>query len=82
MVAERLGFANRAFQSAAASSPLADYAVTGIGSPAASTAVAGASGTVVAFVLAYVLARLLVPRGARDPGSRAGGVHGRAPRPV
>ncbi|MDR7521661.1 MAG: energy-coupling factor ABC transporter permease [Armatimonadota bacterium] len=82
MVAERLGFAERASESPAASSPLADYAVAGIASPAASTAVAGASGTVVAFVLAYGLARLLVPRGARGPIPRAGGAHGSAPRPV
>jgi cobalt/nickel transport system permease protein len=82
MVAERLGFAHRASATRSVPPPLRDYAVPVIRSPVASTVVAGGSGTAVAFVLAYLLARLLVPRGTRGSGSRAGGAHGSASRPA
>lgn len=59
-VAERLGFESKASPHAVPS-PLADYQLPYIGSPAAATAVAGLVGTVVVFVAANLLARILVP---------------------
>lgn len=59
-VAQRLGFEFKAAPSAI-ESPLADYQLPWIGSPTAATAAAGAIGTVIAFVAAYALARILVP---------------------
>ncbi len=79
-VAARLGFSRMAAASPAASSPLADYAVAGIRSPVASTAIAGGIGTVVAFALAYLLARWLVPQGAAGSTHPPGETHGSAPR--
>ncbi|MDQ7849909.1 MAG: energy-coupling factor ABC transporter permease [Armatimonadota bacterium] len=79
-VAGRLGFAHKAAASPAASSPLADYALAGVGSPAASTAIAGGIGTVVAFGLAYLLAIVLVPRGTAGSGRPPGSSHDSAPR--
>lgn len=59
-VAQRLGFdhgaSNPAFQG-----QFADYQVPFIGSPTLATAIAGAVGTVAAFVAAWMLARILVP---------------------
>jgi cobalt/nickel transport system permease protein len=69
-VAARLGFAQHAAPSPAIASPLHDYAVPGLGSAVASTVVAGAIGIVVAFTLAYLLARFLAPRGAAGGGNR------------
>jgi hypothetical protein len=60
-VAARLGFEHRAATPAFAS-PLADYTVPGVHSIVLSTAVAGAAGTIVAFLLAYALARFLTPK--------------------
>lgn len=82
MVAERLGFAHRASGSRLVPSALPDYAVPVIRAPAVSTVVAGGSGTAVAFVLAYLLAWLLVPRGTTGAGRRAGDTHGSASRPA
>jgi hypothetical protein len=79
-VAARLGFAHKAAASPVASSPLADYTLAGIPSPAASTVIAGGIGTVVAFAMAYLLALALVPRGAVGPGRPQGSAHDRAPR--
>lgn len=59
-VARSLGFAGR-WHAAPVSAPLADYHLPFIGSPTVATAVAGVVGTALAFVAAYVLARLLVP---------------------
>jgi hypothetical protein len=42
--------------------PVPDYAMPGIHGSALDTAMAGAAGTVVVFGLAWVLARVLVPR--------------------
>lgn len=42
-------------------SPMPEYVVPGIGSPAAATALAGAIGTVVVFLVGYLLARIAVP---------------------
>lgn len=66
-VAERLGFAQ------VATVPLLpglapDYAVPGIHSPAAATALAGGVGVVLVFLLALLLARVLVPKGT-DPAA-------------
>jgi cobalt/nickel transport system permease protein len=58
-VAHRLGFSQNAASAAAA--PFGDYQLPFVGSPTAATAAAGALGTVVAFVGAYILARALVP---------------------
>jgi len=78
MVAERTGFAGRAAEIRAVPSPLPDYAVPAIRPPAVSTVVAGASGTAVAFALAYLLARLLTLR----TSSRGGTAHGSASPPA
>jgi cobalt/nickel transport system permease protein len=58
-VAETLGFVERAAPVVAA--PLPGYEVPGIHWSVLATSVAGAVGTVVAFVLAWALARALVP---------------------
>lgn len=59
-VAKRLGFEHQASPSVI-HTPLADYHLPYFGSATTATAVAGLIGTVVAFVAAYVLARLLMP---------------------
>jgi cobalt/nickel transport system permease protein len=59
--AERLGFAGKAAAPVAAA-PIPDYAMPGISWSAAATSIAGVVGTVTVFVLAWVLARVLVPR--------------------
>lgn len=63
-VARSLGFEAKAAP-AALSAPLADYQLPLIGSTTFATAVAGAIGTVLAFVAAYALARTLVPAFSR-----------------
>jgi cobalt/nickel transport system permease protein len=62
-VAERLGFAGAA--AAAHTAPLPDYAVTALQGdlPLVSTALAGAIGTMVAFLVAWFVARSLTPAG-------------------
>jgi cobalt/nickel transport system permease protein len=69
-VAERLGFAPRA-AAPLVRAPFAHYAVPGLGAGARSTALAGAVGAVVAFALAWVVARVLTPRGARRAAAGA-----------
>jgi cobalt/nickel transport system permease protein len=59
-VARALGFETKATPAVLAS-PLADYRLPFVGSTAFATAVAGAIGTVLAFLAAYALARVLVP---------------------
>jgi len=72
-VAARLGFEHRA-SPAGLASPLPDYAVPGVSSAVASTMVAGIAGTLAAFVLALVLARVLTPsRGPRSADRRRSG---------
>jgi cobalt/nickel transport system permease protein len=66
-VAANLGFEQRAARASGLSSLLSDYTVPGIRSAELSIVIAGCLGTVMAFVLAYVLARLLTPQ--RDPGA-------------
>ena len=59
--AEALGFAEKATAPVVAA-PVPDYEMPGIHGSALATAMAGAAGTVVVFGLAWVLARVLVPR--------------------
>ena len=73
-LAGALGLESRAARAPALGAPLSGYSVPGAGG--ASAALAGAIGTVVAFGLAWVLARLLTPRGA--PAGR-GAPHQGAP---
>jgi cobalt/nickel transport system permease protein len=61
-VAAALGFSDKASQPLV-SAPLPDYQWPGIKSAVGATAWAGAIGTVAAFGLAWLLARLLVPKG-------------------
>lgn len=61
-VAAKLGFEHRAVASALLKSPIPDYHLPGIQSPVWGTALAGLIGTAVAFLLALLLARVLVPK--------------------
>ena len=61
-VAETFGFAHRAAQQLIVPAPMPDYRIPGVGSASAATALAGVIGTGVVFTLAFVLARLLVPK--------------------
>jgi cobalt/nickel transport system permease protein len=67
--AEHLGFAGRA--AAIVPAPIPDYAMPGVSWSAAATSIAGVAGTVVVFVLAWVLARVLA---RRSVGAAAGPV--------
>ena len=58
-VAENLGFLERAHQEGAARAPLPDYAVRGLACEGLSSSLAGVAGTVVTFLGALALARLL-----------------------
>jgi cobalt/nickel transport system permease protein len=64
-IAENLGFLGKAVPKPLAPAPIKDYAIPGIGSPVAATALAGAVGTLVMFAFAFVLARLVTPKGKR-----------------
>ncbi len=64
-VATRLGFEHRAAPPLV-SAPAADYRISAVKSPAATTAAAGVIGTLAAFGLALLLGRTLAARGA-DP---------------
>jgi cobalt/nickel transport system permease protein len=66
--AESLGFGERAAEPVLPS-PMSDYAMPGVTWRAASTAAAGAVGTIVVFLLAWLLARVLVPRVKRGPAA-------------
>ena len=66
-VAAALGFEQRALADALLGSPMLEYRIPGIGSPVAATALAGVVGTVVVFMLSYLLARVLVPRSRTHP---------------
>ncbi|HVP56473.1 MAG TPA: energy-coupling factor ABC transporter permease [bacterium] len=78
-VAGRLGFEHRA-QPHPVVSPLPDYTVPGLGSPVAATIVAGGIGTLAAFALAYVLARVLTPARAKAERATTGKGRFDAPR--
>ncbi len=58
-----LGFEAHAAPAPLVPAPLPGYAVPGLGSGARSTVVAGCVGVAVAFGVAYLMARLLTPRG-------------------
>jgi cobalt/nickel transport system permease protein len=63
--AELLGFARLA-SPAAIPAPIPDYSMPGIPSSVVATSIAGAAGTIVVFVLAWIFARAIVPR-EQDP---------------
>lgn len=60
-VAAMLGFGHKASAQPVLASPFADYRIPGVTSAPAATALAGAVGTVVAFLLSFSLARTLSP---------------------
>jgi cobalt/nickel transport system permease protein len=60
-VAENLGFAGKASQTAILKSPLPDYQTPGVSSVDISTIMAGLLGVLVVFALSYILARILTP---------------------
>jgi cobalt/nickel transport system permease protein len=64
-VAGSLGFAPRAAEKPVLPSPFADYTIPGIGSEWLSTVLAGVIGAAIAFVLAWLWARLLTPESGR-----------------
>ena len=68
-VAQALGFAGKAAEETVVATPLAGYAVPGVRSPAAATALAGALGTLVMFGFSLILGRLLARKAAA--GGRA-----------
>lgn len=70
--AEVLGFAHRAAAPTLAA-PIPDYQMPGIRATALATSIAGLAGTAVVFVLAWLLARALVPRGREHDAARPGG---------
>ena len=61
-VSQALGFEHRAAAHSIVASPLSDYHLPGIASAALATSLAGAIGTVIVFLLAFLLARWLVPK--------------------
>jgi cobalt/nickel transport system permease protein len=60
-VASSLGFSQKASTQSLQPSPIIDYQIPGVGSPAAATILAGVVGSAVAFVLSFILARILIP---------------------
>ncbi len=72
-VAAALGFAHRA---GAAAAPMPDYTIPGLHWAVSSTILAGLVGTLLAFGLAYVLARGLAPAGRAGHATDAGGKPG------
>jgi cobalt/nickel transport system permease protein len=75
-VAAALGFEASA-RAPLIAAPLPEYVVPGLGSAVSSTVIAGSVGTLLAFGLAYLLARLLTPPG---DVARRGPPRGDAPR--
>ena len=65
-MALKLGFSGREVKERVVSSPIPEYHMPGIQSPALATAIAGAVGTIVVFGLAVALATALV-RGNKGP---------------
>lgn len=62
-VATTLGFSGREISDTMMPSLISDYAFPGIKSPMIATSIAGVIGTAVAFLLAFVFARVLIPKG-------------------
>ena len=65
-VAETLGFEHRAAGVPLVHSPIPDYQLPGMHSTTMATSLAGVIGTIVVFVLAFLLARVLVAKPAPD----------------
>jgi cobalt/nickel transport system permease protein len=65
-IATSLGFEHKTSDAPLLSAPLPDYQVPLISSPVIGTALAGIIGAAVAFGLSFLLARLLVPKSARE----------------
>jgi cobalt/nickel transport system permease protein/cobalt/nickel transport protein len=65
-VAEQVGFADKAEDSATSDSPLSDYQVKGVENDAASGAIAGVVGALVVLALATGLAYAVRRRGSAD----------------
>jgi cobalt/nickel transport system permease protein len=61
-VAAALGFAHRAASHPLVPAPMADYRLPWIRSAPLATSLAGAAGTVLVFILAFVSARVLIPK--------------------
>jgi hypothetical protein len=70
-VAQTLGFAKRTVETPLVPAPMSDYVIPGIVSTTWATALAGGVGTVIVFVLALGLARILVPRRHRETGTNS-----------
>jgi cobalt/nickel transport system permease protein len=68
-----LGFEQKAAKIPMPHAQLPDYAVPGMGFSGFSTAIAGAAGTLMAFVLSYFLARILTPKGKNGVNLKPGG---------
>lgn len=69
--AETLGFKDKESEDHAVSAPVPDYKMPGISSEGLATSIAGAAGTIFVFVLAWGLARVLVPKsGLAQPTKR------------
>ena len=66
-VGENLGFLGKAAGKPIAPAPIPDYSIPGVGSPAVATALAGALGTIVMFIFAFILARLVTPKRVGNP---------------
>jgi cobalt/nickel transport system permease protein len=66
-VGENLGFLGKAAGKPLALAPIPDYSIPGVGSPAIATALAGAVGTIVMFVFAFFLARVVTTKRVGDP---------------
>jgi len=65
-VAKTLGFEHRAFGQPLLHPPIPEYHLPGFSSAALATSLAGVIGTVIVFTLAFLLARVLVPKPAAD----------------
>lgn len=68
-----LGFEQKAAKTPALLSPLSDYTVPGVRSAELSVVIAGCVGTVIAFLLAYLLARFLTPQRNSGANTKSGG---------
>jgi len=69
-VAARLGFAHRAVTQPMVAAPLADYRLPWIRSAPLATSLAGAAGTVIVFILAFVVAGIVAGSGSRPQQDR------------
>jgi cobalt/nickel transport system permease protein len=66
-VAQSLGFEYRASDALSLDTPFKGYTVQGVDSLISSTAIAGMVGAIAVFCLSFLLARVLIPRGAPRP---------------